>query len=201
MKTPGIVSVALCVVLMVGCITSLHPLYTAEDLIFSPDLVGCWSEDDSKETWEFSKEGEKEYRLVCTGKDGKTGTFVVHLLKIKGKMFLDLFPSEPDWKETAFYQLHLLPVHSFIYVKQVKPTLQMSMPDGGWLEKLIEGSPGAIRHEKIEDRIVLTASTKELQAFFLKHLATEDAFGELCDMKRRQVTAEQPKKANAGGGQ
>ena len=186
MKTFGIVSVALCVVLLMGCIHSLHPLYTAEDLIFSPALVGRWSEDDSKETWEFSKKGEKEYRLVYTDDKGKAGTFVVHLLKIKGKMFLDLFPSEPDLKENLFYQVHLLPVHSFMYVKQIKPTLQMSMADGNWLEKLIEANPGAIRHEKIEDRIVLTASTKELQAFFLKHLATEDAFGELCDMKRRQ---------------
>lgn len=55
---------AVVLVALVGCVPSLHPLYTDGDLVFNPALVGEWSEKDSEERWIFTKSGEKEYRLV-----------------------------------------------------------------------------------------------------------------------------------------
>ena len=203
MKNLGrLIVVAILLTLSAGCIRSLHPLYTDQDVIFNSDLVGCWSQDDSKDTWEFSKQNENEYQLVYTDKEGKSGTFVVHLLRIDGKMFLDLFPGDSELKHNAFYQRHILPVHTIAYVKQIRPTLQMIFPDPNWLKKLIAGNPEAIRHEKIHDEIILTASTKALQKFWLKHLDTKGAFGEPSNMKRKKtaVPEEQPKKADASDG-
>ena len=34
--------------LLVGCIPTLHPLYTEQDLAFDPGLVGRWAEPNSK---------------------------------------------------------------------------------------------------------------------------------------------------------
>jgi len=103
-------------------------------------------------------------------------------------------------KQNDFYKFHLLPVHTLAYVKRITPTLQMSFPDPGWLKKLIAANPGAIRHEKIDNEIVLTASTKELQTFWLKHLDTKGAFGDSSNMKRKKTTApkEEPKKPGDG---
>lgn len=115
-------------------------------------------------------------------------------------MFLDLFPNDPGLKQNDFYQFHFLSVHTFAHVKQIKPTLQMSFPNPGWLKKLVAENPEAIRHEKIDGEVVLTASTKELQAFWIKHLETKGAFGEPSNMNRKRTTVleEEPNKADAG---
>jgi len=188
--------------LSAGCIRSLHPIYTEKDIIFESSLVGRWAEDDQKETWTFSKEGTNAYTLVYADDKGKQGAFSAHLLRIKGELFLDFFPEEPDLKENDFYQFHLLPVHTFVHVKQIEPTLQMAFPDSDWLKKHLAEHPGAIRHEKIEDEIILTAATKDLQAFWLKHLDAEGVFGHPSDMKRQKevIREKQPNKSAEGDG-
>jgi hypothetical protein len=168
--------------IVAGCVPSLNPLYTEKDLIFEPALVGVWAEsDDAKETWAFEKSGDKGYKLVYAA-DGKAGEFDARLLKLGDTMFLDLYPDDVGLKEinrNDFYKAHLIPAHTFAKVTQIEPVLQMAFFNPDWLNKLLETDPKAIQHQKLsEDRIVLTASTKELQKFVLKHADTKDAFGD-----------------------
>ena len=163
-----------------GCVPSLNPLYTEKDVVFDPALAGVWADDDTaKETWAFEKSGEKGYKLIYTS-DGTTGEFEVRLLKLGKMRFLDLHPDGDglnDLNRNDFYKAHLLPAHTFAKVTQIEPTLQMAFLNPDWLAKLLEKNPGAIRHEKLdESRIVLTASTKELQKFILKYVG--EAFGD-----------------------
>ena len=149
--------------IVAGCVPSLHPLYTDKDVVFELGLLGKWSHEDenSKDTWTFTKGNGKEYNLVVD--DGKKqGAFIAHLVKVEGGMFLDIFPKEPNLKENDFYKMHLLPAHTFMRVKQIKPTLQMAPLNPKWIEKLLEENPDALGHEKVEDRLVLTAKPKEL---------------------------------------
>jgi hypothetical protein len=171
--------------ILAGCIPSLQPLYTEKDLIFDPSLVGAWS--DSKETWLYEKDGEKAYRLTYTDADGKKGEFQAHLLKLGDWKFLDLYPDEAGLKSdnrNDFYNFHYVPVHTFFKISQISPVLQMSVLKGEWLEELLKADPKAIRHEEVKDRVVLTASTKELQAFVLQHARTEAAWGDPSDLRR-----------------
>lgn len=178
--------------LLSGCIVrSLHPLYTDENVIFDARLIGQWAEEDSKEIWEFSQQDEQRYKCVVYEENGEQSILVARLLEIKGKMFLDFFPTELDRQEGVFYQLHILPVHSFAYVKQIEPTLQISFPSSDWLQELLEKNPDAIRHEVLgKDDIVLSASTEALQTFWLAHLDTEGAFAELSNRQRRQAATQ-----------
>src|SRR6266699_4476433 len=84
-----------------GCIpTSINPLYTGQDLVFDPALIGVWrSEGDSKETWAFEKAGDTKYTFIYTDAEGKTGRFEAHLLKLGHTRFLDLFPDESGIEE------------------------------------------------------------------------------------------------------
>lgn len=174
-------------VVCAGCIRSLHPLYNEKDVVFEPQLIGEWVE--GSDSWTFSRAGDKAYRLAIVDGDG-TGVFRAHLARIKGHLFLDLFPEEPEFaRDTSdFYVWHLFRVHTFAHVKQIEPTLQISYPDPEWFKKFIARNPEALRHETTRDEIILTASTKELQTFWLKHL---DAFGEPTDMKRRTIAVPQ----------
>jgi hypothetical protein len=179
----------------VGCIpTSINPLYTGEDLVFDPALIGVWrSEGDSKEIWAFEKAGDTEYKFVYTDEDGKTGRFEAHLLKLGTLRFLDLFPDESGIEEmdrSGYYKVHLLRTHSFLKVTRIEPALQMAPLDLKWLREFLGKHPDTIRHQKIgegdEAQIVLTASTPELRQFVEKHLKTEGAFGEAINLKRMQ---------------
>ena len=55
---------------LAGCVFSLHPLYTDEDLVFDPALVGTWAQDNSGNTWEFGKGNRNNYELVIRESDG-----------------------------------------------------------------------------------------------------------------------------------
>jgi hypothetical protein len=180
---------------LTGCIpTSINPLYTGEDLVYDPALVGVWrGEGDSKETWTFEKAGDKEYKFVYTEEDGKTGQFEAHLLKLGNTQFLDFFPDESGIEEmnrSGFYKVHLLRTHSFLKVTQIGPALQMAPLDLKWLREFVGKHPKAIGHQKIGEgddaQIVLTASTPELRQFVENHLKTEGAFGEPINLKRKQ---------------
>lgn len=177
-----------------GCIPSLHPLYTREDLIFEPSLVGKWQNED-KETWEFQKDGDKKYKLIVTD-DGKKGEFEANLLKLKGiknpeyknVMFIDLYPERSIFKKSEMpeiYQAHLLPVHHFLLVTQIEPELKMYVLDYDWFDDYIKENPGAVEYEKLEDGGVLTADTKELQKFMVNLINNKvDAFEEMDAMKK-----------------
>ena len=92
-----------------GClpVMSIHPLYTDEDVVFEEKLLGIWVDDDNdpKTTWEFSQvsEKQKKYRLILSDNEDKNGSFDVHLVKLKDRFFLDIYPNEfpceeQDWE-------------------------------------------------------------------------------------------------------
>ena len=197
----------LILILATGCfVRSLHPLYTEQDIVFEPGLVGRWNDDDEA-VWAFSRGDGDNYDLIITDDEGNRDPFVAYLVRIEGNLFLDLLPGTTKLEGTEFYKSLFLPVHTFCHIKQIEPTLQMRAPDLDWLEKLLEENPKAIRHEKIQNEftgppapeaedpenvsrgkiqyeIILTAPTKDLQSFLIEHLHDKDAFGEPSDMKR-----------------
>jgi hypothetical protein len=166
-------------------VPSLHPLYSDKDLIFEPALLGVWTSDDSKDTLSFTMESEKSYLFALTDEKGEKTEFVAHLLKIPNTMFLDLYPADASCHQNDFYSEYFIPVHSFMLVSQIEPALQLSSFEMDWLKKFIEKNPKAIRHEKIKDNILLTASTLELQKFLLAHVKTEGAFGSASNLTRQ----------------
>ena len=174
--------------IFVSCIPilSLNPLYTEKDLIFEPALIGVWSETNSRETWEFTNDGGESYDFIFTDENGEAGRFDAYLVRIQNKMFLDIVPKEPELYENEYYRFHLLPVHSFLYIAQIEPRLQMAMLELDWLKELIEKSPTAIKHEIIDDGILVTASTENLQKLWVEHVDTEDAYSSLSNMVRRK---------------
>ena len=158
--------------LMAGCLPSLHPLYNDKTLIFKEELIGKWMGDDS--IWQFSRAGEKEYELRIRDDEKEIGRFSAHLIEIKGLMFLDLFPDDKPLEDLEdFYKIHILPVHTFMKVDQINPNLRLRMIDYDEVKEMIESNPNVIKHEVVDDdRIVLTASTEELQNFVVEHVET-----------------------------
>jgi hypothetical protein len=179
--------------LLGGCVpvASLHPLFTQEDVVFEENLLGTWVDkpDDPETTWvfkRFDKQDEKyksAYELIFADEHGKKGMFVAHLVKLQDKLFLDLYPGELPWEPDDPNQIQypynvffLMPVHSFIRVDSVQPQLKMRITMDDEMEKLLKENPDAVKHVSIEDRLILTAPTKELQAFVVKYADDERVF-------------------------
>ncbi len=154
-------------VILGGCVQpSLHPLFTENEVFYDPNLSGLWKASDSNETWHFSRfEETNGYKLVITQEDGKKGAFAAGLGKLENTLFLDVYPIESGEPGIDFYKEHLLGTHSFIMVLQMDPTLKIAIVDSEKVGKIIKADPNVVRYEKVDDKIILTAETGEIQRF------------------------------------
>jgi hypothetical protein len=197
-----------------GCVPvmSLHPLFTEEKLVFENKLLGKWMDDPNspKSTWEFKriedskqkdgelnppKKPEKAYKLILLNNEDNTkGSFYAHLVKLENRLFLDVYPSripcaEPDpnedWLLNTFF---LIPGHSFVIIDSIEPQLKMRWTNQEELKKLLKEKPDAVKHELVEDGIILTASTEQLQQFVLKYADDERVFSEETTLTRSKTT-------------
>lgn len=176
--------------LLAGCIPSLHPLYTEDDLTFEDGLVGVWEGVPEDGRWSFEQAGPNAYKVTYV-QDGKPGRFEGHLLRIGEQLFLDLRPEEPDIAANDYYKLHLIPAHTFLRVDLAADTFTIRPLDYRWLADLLDKDPKAVAHERIEDdMVVLTAPPKELQAFLRRHLENKDAFGDAGEYRRAKEKRE-----------
>lgn len=184
--------------LLGGCVPvmSLNPLYTKDNVVYDEKLLGTWVDDPNgpEMTWQFESidKPKNAYGLIFTGEDGAKGSFVAHLVKLGDDLFLDIFPSEVPWdledpneSKWPYNSLFLIPTHTFVKVDSVKPALKMRLMLETDLKKLLEEDPDAIAHVTVEDRPVLTASTKELQAFVLKYADSDKLFTDEIVLERK----------------
>lgn len=122
-------------------------------------------------------------------------------------------PNKTEWFYNTFF---LVPAHTFIkidYIESLKShinrvykeeeigtaelkqaskdydyVLTMCLTDDDELKKLLEENPNAIKFESVDDKPVLTASTKNLQKFFLKYADDERVFSGEFILLRKKIT-------------
>jgi hypothetical protein len=182
--------------LMVGCVpvVSLHPLFTREDIVFDRGLLGTWTGDVNNvgTAWEFTpfeqsaaeglpkpfrSEFKSLYRLAMSDRDGYKGSLAACLVKLNNRLFLDIFPDkfpsgESNVKRTKllYNAYFFLPGHTFVRVDSIgSDSLKFHLTDDDAFDKLMDAEPKAIEYTETEERPILTASTKELQAFVMKY--------------------------------
>ena len=147
---------------LAGCyVSSLQPFYRADDLIFEKALIGEWRNDDGKSRLTFTQAGEDSYLIFNSDEDGLNG-YEGHLLEIDGRRYLDVFAWKPARKR-AFEDLHAIPVHSLWQVKLDGDKLWLVPMQKDRVKELIEKPGSLIPIQPVNDELVLTAPTEELQ--------------------------------------
>jgi hypothetical protein len=194
MKTSKLIALAGLVLCLPACVPSLNPFYTDKDLVFDPRLVGTWAEkgkDQEPQTWKLEKAGDNAYTLTITEKPGKEGEFNVHLFKLKQEYFLDLLPNECNYatNQADLIGVSMFPGHLLARVSQVEPELKLAFFNFDWLNQQLTNNPSLLAHHREGDRFILTASTRDLQRFVLKHLAEGELFDKLGEMVRQTKPA------------
>ena len=169
-------------VILSGCmVTSLHPLYTGNDVVYNEELTGSWKNTDGNDTWLFEEKSDRSYRLSISDEES-TGKFEAHLVSLDDNLFLDLFPEEPENAEKGignlWYYLHLVPTHSFMAVSIEGDSLRLGLIQPDWFkDKIDQDKDIDVKFEvSDDDRYLLTDSTEGLQRFLLEHGNDKDFY-------------------------
>jgi hypothetical protein len=178
-----------------GClVVSISPLSTEKDAVFEPALVGVWNESPT-EQYVVSKLGENAYKVEVN--DGKTKTtFVGHLVRLDGVLFLDMAASTA-WAEVGVPKEAegtlndwFLPLHFYVRINQVTPSLSVSAVDETWFKGYLKEHPAALAHTFHDSDVVLTGSTEGIQKFVRAHMDTPSAFEKPTVLTRQAATTE-----------
>ncbi len=198
-------------VILGGCVPviSLQPLFTQDTLIFDAQLLGTWVENpsDVRSAWVFTRLGtdgaatlpdalrnsaEKVYHLSLTDPEGRKGSFFVCLVKLENNVFMDIFPDvlpsgadDPDKVELFYNAFFFLRAHTFVKVNLSGNRMSMWLTNDDKISTLLESRPSPIAFESVDDRPILTASTKDLQAFVSKHADDDRVFADEIILERR----------------
>jgi len=198
MKSKKRIAFVIGIILLIGgCIPSLHPLYTKDDCVFDSNLLGEWVEEDENNTWNFTKLDDDSYKLALV-EDSVLSNFYIHLVKLGDDLFIDFFPDSKNVKceVNDFYLLQVIYVHIFGKITINENEVEISLFDYDWIEKLFKQNKIRIPHEVLKypdsknENILLTASTEELQAFVKKYADDENAFIEPQILKRKKELME-----------
>ncbi|MEM7102709.1 MAG: hypothetical protein AAF502_06190 [Bacteroidota bacterium] len=192
----------LVILILQGCIPSLHPLYTKNDLVSYDKVLGQWGNSDEGEIWTFEMLADKDidfaaeaidlpdmskaYYLSIESNSGKND-FVVHFVKLKDNVFADFFPVKGSSEKSDFFNLHMISAHTFAHASFNEGNLSLHMMDQDELKKAIRENRVRIRHEKTSQGYILTASTKELQQFVTKYADHEGAFESELNLERMRI--------------
>jgi hypothetical protein len=189
MRKMNVIFLVLALVSLTGCagVVSLHPLATPDDrrVSFDPALVGTWEEVEA------NPDGTRMRYVVAGAPSGYAVTAgpnqvkcTMQLLKVGDRQLLDVyFPHDGPQ----------VPVHVFCKLRMEKDAAWLAEMTSDWLMEQIKAS-GRVRHELLNEemgslsggskRILLIASTVELQSSFLPYVADDRSFVEETELRR-----------------
>lgn len=185
-------------------VKSLHPFYTEDAVYFDDRFLGSWQDNKNTkcEVYSFanmflkinhkgsindlSVEQKEEYEKYQNAyyviiRDGsKEATFSAVAFKIEEQIFLDLTPINIDLDNiNELASNHLMGMHTLVkldFSEDGKSVLLKYFSENKLIDLLNENRV-KLRYEKIghnEANYVLTASSKELQRFLKKYLASDE---------------------------
>lgn len=198
-KVSIILAFSLLVVFLSGCLKTLHPIFTLNDIVYETKLLGKWktdnqgtkgfavitnlAADNSIELPEkISAVKQKGYLVSYANEDGEsTEQYIAFLAKIGNHLYFDYYPADKksDQKLDAFFLAHYVKVHTSFKVDiSSDGSFQLVQLDESYVAKLIEEKKARISHEKNEDGdiMIVTASTQELQQYLIKYGNDPEAY-------------------------
>jgi hypothetical protein len=190
MKTKKVLAtLAFMFTLLAGCIPSLHPLYTDKDRISMDEIIGVWLSAEGTSMYYINADPDDQPSYTFTyfelpkkndlfQRDSTPANLEVNLVRLGGATFMDFYPGDNESLDNMnmLLAIHLIPAHTFARFKISNDTLTIWRFDPDWLKKLFEENRIRISHEKLDDQIVLTASTEELQKFVAKYADDPEAY-------------------------
>ncbi|MCT4698426.1 hypothetical protein [Tenacibaculum haliotis] len=132
----------------------------------------------SKEDKLLYSKYKNSYAILRTYND-KEVVFIATPFKINDQMFLDFFPLENQEGIDNLLESHFVYTHSLVkYDVKTNGTIDIKWLDEDKIKTLFEEKKIKIKHETtgmLNEKYLLTASSKELQKFVKKYMASNDS--------------------------
>lgn len=200
MKIKNVI-LALCTLLLTSCVVkSLHPFYTKETISFDKSFIGEWQDSKNgkwtivsfkeeilkenpiekmkSEDLQLYKEFKNSYYIKRDYKD-KEVLFIATPFVINNQKYLDFFPFDYQENIDNLLESHSIYTHSLVKYDVLKNgEIEIRWLDEGKIEDLFKQKKIKIKHKTfgvLNDKYLLTASSKELQKFIKKYMASNDA--------------------------
>ena len=154
------------------------------DTIRDKEEVAAYFENELKKSIENTI-GKKLTGYQMTIIDSKdTIVYRAHIAKIGNNLFLDLFPfSESDLYDKAVMN-NYIPVHSFMKIETKEGEMSLTEFDLDKLRDLFRANKIRLRHEDVDDMIVITAQPEEIQKFLMIYSENEEVFDNTSSYKK-----------------
>lgn len=169
MKAPKFLLMGIGLLMLTGCVISVHPVYTDSDLIADPAFVGTFVQEDGKATWQMTAGEGKSYRLLHTDENGNKSRLVAHVANVNGVKFLDLTLDPAELNTGEFAKMHALPIHSIYRVDEVGAKVTLGGIDFEWLKRTLSEASPPIASTAIGESRLITAPTDHLQKFLVEN--------------------------------
>jgi hypothetical protein len=198
MKARIIIIIGILALIAGSCIPSLFPLYTKDDIVFDDRIIGTW-DPGGRSQWtiekleyhpnaafmspkwtEVDEESDMEnvhYRMLV--EDWDTGdtveaSFILTLLILDGQMYANFKPQEYELHH-GFLAWHMVEANIFAKIAFRDDQFLLTYFDPDFLEEMIDKNRIRISHIWLDDFLLITAPTKDLQKFVIKYANEEDA--------------------------
>ena len=191
-------SFAFLLIFLSSCLTTLHPIFTVNDLTYEPKLIGTWNieregnkerviisnlatENSVELPGNISDIKEKGYLISYQHEDCRNPErYIAFLARIGKYLYFDYYPAykKEDQKIDEFSEAHFVKMHTSYRVEILNDgSFELSQLDGSYVKSLIDQKKIRISHEaSADDDIVITASTSELQQYLIKYSDEPEAY-------------------------
>ncbi len=167
---------------------SVHPLYDDASLTTDDNLVGQWLDVSDSETYVkiepiktyyINNKPINNYYTLTRADKGDTIWYDAHYLRLNNNYYLDLYPTkgggiEPDDMMIRNY----FPVHTFLKLELLKDKVNVLTFDENKLLSLFKQNRIRLQHEMVDDYVLITASTRDLQKFIEKYSTNKEVFSQ-----------------------
>lgn len=141
---------------------------------------GSFNEDHREFTYRLTIIDSTE---ITSNNDYLRERYEAHLVLIEDQLFLDILPIRAEVNQDV--SNNFFPMHTFMKIELRKDQFDIIPFDSKKLLDLFSSNLIRLRHEKVNDQVVITAQPKELQKFLARYSEDETVFEEADTYIRR----------------
>jgi hypothetical protein len=171
-----LISAVLLLIVLSGCIVSLNPWLSDKYETQDYTIQGSWEESDGNDRWVFLADKGNGSSLLHN-EDNKLAEYSVKTFEIGHWSLMQLFPKRPE-SLNGFNRLHLVRAYGLYLYRVNSDSLLISTMEPGILESIEKADESDLCYKEIDDRLVLTSETTDIESFLLHHITADSLWSD-----------------------